>query len=211
MFDPRYKKKDAKPELLTGKLLKAGKGSIVEIPFMYRAYAPRMYNVAMSALPGFQHVLPSQQIYTSNIEMPFAKGDRIIMHDGKTMTVDSMIEEINNDLAYYGANIRTGWIITMTGGGEEPHTEKFKDPVYKVTYNDNGSTDGDVPEDTTEYELNDVVTVLDGGTLEKTGYTFMGWSTLSNGTGTLYIEDETFTITSNVTLYAVWEEDELPE
>ena len=52
------------------------------------------------------------------------------------------------------------------------------------------------------------VTVLGNtGTLVKTGYTFAGWNTAANGSGTSYIAGNTFTMgSSNVTLYAQWTE-----
>ena len=40
--------------------------------------------------------------------------------------------------------------------------------------------------------------------LEKTGFTFAGWNTEANGSGTSYSQGNTFTINTNTTLYAVW-------
>ena len=42
--------------------------------------------------------------------------------------------------------------------------------------------------------------------MTKTGYTFNGWNTASDGTGTSYAAtgSATFTISANVTLYAKW-------
>jgi uncharacterized repeat protein (TIGR02543 family) len=48
------------------------------------------------------------------------------------------------------------------------------------------------------------VEVLGRGTLTKTGYTFAGWNTLANGTGTAYSPDDTFSIGENTPLYAQW-------
>lgn len=42
------------------------------------------------------------------------------------------------------------------------------------------------------------------GSLARQGFTFAGWSTAQNGNGTLYSAGNTFTINSNVTLYAKW-------
>lgn len=78
--------------------------------------------------------------------------------------------------------------------------------TYSVTYNDNGKTGGDVPTDATAYEEGDVVTVLGNtGSLVKTGNSFVGWNTASDGTGTFYPAGYKFEMpASNVTLYAVW-------
>ena len=76
---------------------------------------------------------------------------------------------------------------------------------YKVTYNDNGSTSGSVPTDANYYAASADVTVLGNtGTLAKTGYTFAGWNTQSNGLGTDYAASATFDIEANTTLYAKW-------
>jgi uncharacterized repeat protein (TIGR02543 family) len=78
--------------------------------------------------------------------------------------------------------------------------------TYTVTYNGNGNTGGNVPIDTTYYEQGQTVTVLGNtGNLVNTGYSFAGWNTLSNGTGTTYTQAQTFIMGSaNVTLYAKW-------
>ena len=86
-------------------------------------------------------------------------------------------------------------ITYTTGGGS----------TYSVTYNANGATSGDVPEDDNEYESGDEVTVLGNtGNLAKTGNVWSGWNTNASGTGTTYQADDTFEITASTTLYAKW-------
>jgi len=78
--------------------------------------------------------------------------------------------------------------------------------TYTVTYEANGATSGDVPVDTTHYETGYSVTVLDNtGNLQKTGYSFAGWNTRADGTGTTYSHGQEFIMGSaNVVLYAKW-------
>lgn len=78
-----------------------------------------------------------------------------------------------------------------------------------VIYDGNGSTSGTVPEDAYLYGEGHTVTVKsNSGTLAKTGYTFSGWNTRADGTGTNYTAGSgTFTVPSNttsITLYAKW-------
>ena len=54
------------------------------------------------------------------------------------------------------------------------------------------------------YDYNSTVTVLDEGTMVKTGYQFTGWNTAANGSGTPYAIGDQFAISSNVALYAQW-------
>ena len=75
---------------------------------------------------------------------------------------------------------------------------------YTLSYDGNGSTGGTVPAPQTA-DYNTSVTVAGAGSLVRTGYTFNGWNTLANGTGTAYAAGSNYTIpASNSTLYAQW-------
>jgi uncharacterized repeat protein (TIGR02543 family) len=80
------------------------------------------------------------------------------------------------------------------------------EPSGSVTYDGNGNTSGIVPVDSKTYLAETTVIVLGNtGSLEKTGYTFGGWNTTSDGTGTDYAVGANFTMgTTNVNLYAKW-------
>jgi uncharacterized repeat protein (TIGR02543 family) len=77
-----------------------------------------------------------------------------------------------------------------------------------VTYDGNGKTGGSVPTDGNGYFYGATVTVLaNTGSLVRTGYTFAGWNTAANGSGTDYAASGSATFTmgiANVTLYAMW-------
>ena len=77
---------------------------------------------------------------------------------------------------------------------------------WSVTYDANGATSGTVPTDATEYSANNntVIVLSNTGSLAKTGYTFSGWNTKADGTGTNYSAGNTFNISANTTLYAKW-------
>lgn len=75
-----------------------------------------------------------------------------------------------------------------------------------VVYDPNGATGGSVPVDATPYGTGSTVTVLGNtGNLTYIGYTFVGWQTQADGSGTTYKQGQTFTKgATNVTLYALW-------
>lgn len=74
-----------------------------------------------------------------------------------------------------------------------------------VTYNGNGSDGGTVPVDgSSPYIYGATVTVAGPGTMTRAGFAFTGWNTQSNGSGTGYSAANTFTVTTNTTLYAQW-------
>jgi uncharacterized repeat protein (TIGR02543 family) len=76
---------------------------------------------------------------------------------------------------------------------------------FSITYKSGTSTDGSPPVDTlSPYITGSTVTILGDSNLTKTGYSFVGWNTQLNGTGTMYSTQETFQITSNLTLYPAW-------
>ncbi|MDR3001404.1 MAG: InlB B-repeat-containing protein [Fibromonadaceae bacterium] len=81
-------------------------------------------------------------------------------------------------------------------------------PKYTVTYNGNGNTGGTAPVDANSpYLSGATVTVLNEGSLVKTGYKFGGWNISPTGTGASYISGASFTMLSNdLTLYAWWQE-----
>lgn len=77
--------------------------------------------------------------------------------------------------------------------------------AYTVTYDGNGAESGTVPTDSNTYSSGASVTVLDNtGSLAKDGYTFAGWNTAADGTGTAYAAGDTMTISADITLYAQW-------
>ena len=94
--------------------------------------------------------------------------------------------------------------------------------ALRVTYDVNAShlpagleaknISGTAPTDETAYAEDDTVTVLEGHLSyqdtdepENDGRAiFAGWNTKADGTGTTYAAGDTFTITEDTTLYAVW-------
>ena len=96
----------------------------------------------------------------------------------------------------------------IINASKQNHTVYFgyKEGKYTVTY-DKNSTDvtGQVPTDSTKYIYNQDVTVKGQNNLVRQGYTFNGWNTEADGSGTLYAVDATFKMpANNVTLYAQW-------
>jgi len=87
-----------------------------------------------------------------------------------------------------------------------PLTAEVAVSLYSIAYDGNGSIGGSIPNDNNRYAEEATVTVLGNtGSLEKTGYTFVGWNTERDGSGISYLEDSSLTMsTANITLYAQW-------
>ena len=105
-----------------------------------------------------------------------------------------------------GTTYLQGQTFLMASADVTLYAKWTANPTYTVTYDGNGNTGGSVPTDSTNYEAGKAVTVPgNSGNLVKSGYSFTGWNTQANGTGTTYTQSQTFSIgAANVTLYARW-------
>ena len=108
---------------------------------------------------------------------------------------------LDDDYAYIG-------IKSVDGAAYLDHVditweEQAPASHYTVTYNANGGS-GSMT-DATEYEPGATVTVLNNE-FEPEGafYEFDSFNTAADGSGTKYLEEDTFEISEDVTLYAQW-------
>lgn len=128
-----------------------------------------------------------------------------------SLGVNSVVSVYDNNVAIRWNNNSGSYRFAIYGTTGQQAVQLFKksdgSTTHSVTYNGNDNTGGSVPtDDDSPYEENATVTVLgNSGSLVRTGYTFNGWNTEEDGSGTHYDEDDTFTMsTSNVVLYAEW-------
>ena len=80
----------------------------------------------------------------------------------------------------------------------------YKLNTYTVSYDGNGSDGGAVP-GVQSFTSGSSATVIGAGTMTRTGYTFTGWNTAANGTGTPYVAGDYYSSDANLTLYAQWQ------
>ena len=77
---------------------------------------------------------------------------------------------------------------------------------FTVTYFGNNNTGGTAPTDSTEYLNGASVSVSGVGTLVRTGYNFVGWTTDSANTSTVFAAASSITINlASIQLYAKWQ------
>jgi uncharacterized repeat protein (TIGR02543 family) len=77
-------------------------------------------------------------------------------------------------------------------------------PTYTVTYDPNQADSGTVPPVQIKIQGTDLTVAGNIGNLERTGYTFTGWNTEPDGTGTAYNPGDLYSIDASITLYATW-------
>lgn len=122
-----------------------------------------------------------------------------------------------------GTLVKTGYTFsgwnTLAGGGGTAYAAgaSFTVPAsnttlyaqwainsYNVIYDGNGSDGGSSPVTQTA-NYNSSVTVSGIGSLTKSGYTFTGWNTATDGSGSSFAAGASYTIpTANTTFYAQW-------
>ena len=117
-------------------------------------------------------------------------------HKRYYITYDTNNEVYGIDLPY-GANNRAYGIPNVP-------TPPFAIYIlpYTLSYNDNGGS-GIVPDSVTQH-VGTTAVIGHVNVLTRSNYTFGGWNTASDGSGTSYADASTFTFTADTTLYAVW-------
>ena len=96
--------------------------------------------------------------------------------------------------------------LTATNGATVTLYAQWKANTYTVKYDGNGSTGGSTASSSHTY---DTAKALTANGFTKTGYTFKGWNTKADGSGTAYadkasVKNLTTTNGGTVTLYAQW-------
>lgn len=103
----------------------------------------------------------------------------------------------------YVSHLTTKYMRTVGASSFEKYDCKLIRPVmstYYVTFDGNGG-EGDTSSFSTEYarELR-----LSENNFTRSGYTFIGWNTKADGTGTSYLDRQSILVSSSLTLYAQW-------
>lgn len=75
---------------------------------------------------------------------------------------------------------------------------------YAVSYQGNGNTSGTVPADQAKLQDVNLTLATNSGNLNKTDYSFAGWNTLADGSGTPYAAGATYSVNASLVLYAQW-------
>ena len=167
---------------------------------IYAQWTANTYTVTYNANSSTSGAAPGSQSYTSG---------------GTTLTLDNN----SGTLARTGYSF-AGWNTLANGSGTNYASgaslqtftadttlyAKWTGNIYTATYNSNSSTSGTVPSVQTYTTGGSAITLAaNTGTLARTGYTFAGWNTAADGTGTSYtVSQASVTLSADTTLYAKW-------
>lgn len=92
-------------------------------------------------------------------------------------------------------------IVDGTGTADDPYIVDFNRSVYRITYKANSGDGAPI----TQLKTPGAPLTLTTTKPTRVGYTFTGWNTQSDGTGTAYAAGATFEVDAHTTLYAQWE------
>jgi uncharacterized repeat protein (TIGR02543 family) len=107
---------------------------------------------------------------------------------------------VSNDLL--GTNTSFAPTATDSPTGNNTSSAVIFAAVPTVDFNGNGSTSGSMSPENANSS-----TALTTNTFTKTGYTFSGWNTAPDGSGTTYADDANYSFTTGANLYAQWTAD----
>jgi uncharacterized repeat protein (TIGR02543 family) len=99
-----------------------------------------------------------------------------------------------------GTSYPAGSKITMTAN-TTLYAQWGNNPPVTVTYDANSGTGAN---QTQTYPTGAQATILGQSSFTKSGYTFLGWNSASDGTGSVYIPASSVIVNSSITLYAQW-------
>jgi uncharacterized repeat protein (TIGR02543 family) len=174
--------------------------SIVSALNLYAQWTANTYTVTYNTNTSTSGTAPASQSYTTA---------------GTALTIDGN----SGTLARTGYTF-AGWNTLANGSGNNYAAgataqtfianttlyAKWTANTYSITYDPNSATSGTVPTSQSYTTDGSALTLAsNSGTLARTGYTFSGWNTATDGAGTSYTVSQTnVTITANRTIYAAW-------
>lgn len=130
-------------------------------------------------------------------------------HVQNTTATVSATEPVRAGYTFAGWNTQSGGGGTNYAAGQGSFQVSSNITLYakwvaNITYDGNSNTGGSAPTDSNNYSPGATATVASRGSLTRTDYTFDGWNTSADGTGTSYAAAGSLTVSGSQTLYAQW-------
>ena len=155
------------------------------------------YTVSYNANGGTGSI-PSQTVYSDDPTVTLSNGTGF-SRTGYTLT--------NWNTASDGTGTSYSLGQTISVSANIPLYAIWTEITYTVTYEDNGGTGGPYV-DTITYTQAQSYTILSYaacGITKPTDMNFVEWNTNALGNGTTYLAGNNYTITGNLTIWAIWE------
>ena len=153
-----------------------------------------VFNYFSELNAGDTNYLSLVRVYTN--ESSFV--DYPVSFDGSswTLTGTPFVDDAENGGISYTvdtAALTAGYVVQAYYGSAPSAPTQ-----YTVTFDANGGSGSMTAQSAS------TATALTANTFTKDGYTFSGWNTAANGSGTTYADGASYAFTADVTLYAQW-------
>ena len=119
---------------------------------------------------------------------------------GKSISNSIVFTETGTYEVYFELSNDGGSFKGAKGNGSQTITVTEKPKTYTVSYNANGGS-GAPSKQTKTHGTN---LTLSSTKPTRTGYSFVKWNTKADGSGTSYSPGASYSVNTNVTLYAIW-------
>ena len=146
---------------------------------------------------------------TGSVQALTIPGDASLTIPAALALTNNGILTIDGTLVIDGKLINNG-IINGTGNIIVNGEIEAEDTVA-VTYNPNtGDSTNDATHEFTVNLLPDMGSTIRDNTFTRSGYSFVDWNTAADGSADVYAANSTVKITTDITLYAQWKQNEPP-
>jgi uncharacterized repeat protein (TIGR02543 family) len=154
------------------------------------------YTVTYDANGADSGSAPSDQTKSEGTDLTLADNSGNLARDGYTFA--------GWNTAADGSGISYPKGATYTADADLTLYADWEVATYTVTYNANGATSGTTPANQTKTIGTDLTLANNTGVLERSGFSFVGWNTKTDGSGGSYAEGATYSGNADLTLYAEW-------
>lgn len=141
--------------------------------------------------------------YPLNIFVQNSKDGRVVIVGNDDYKVQN--KDLKKVHIFDNIDVKNKWYSRLNEDKNEIYiTQTTQVPdSYNIFYDSNRGQ-GTVPEDEKDYQSGENAVIQSGDTLSLEGYTFEGWNTKRDGTGTSYFAGTTVKMTEDLTLYAIF-------
>jgi uncharacterized repeat protein (TIGR02543 family) len=163
---------------------------------LYAKWTLNTYAVTYNANGATSGTAPNAQVKTYGVDLTLAANTGSLARTG--FSFDGWNTAADGSGTSYAAG------GTYTANAPATLFATWTPNPYAVTYDANEATSGTAPDAQVKTHGVNLTLATNTGSLARTGFSFVGWNTAANGSGTSYAEGATYTANANLTLYAKW-------
>jgi uncharacterized repeat protein (TIGR02543 family) len=161
----------------------------------YTEVTPVTVTITFNGNQNDSGTVPDSQTINENQPLTLSTNSGNLARTGFTFTGWNTAADGSGTTYAEGASFSTNTSVTLYARWSQSFT---------ITYDGNGNDSGTVPDPQVMLEGVPAPLATNSGALDRTGFTFTGWNTAADGSGTRYAAGASYTANANVTLFASW-------